>query len=123
MNHTTEIGTLLDTLDGSHTLKNKLFNKEVYYLDSEAEDVNRHAIPDSSSVIGTGVSNDAKNYKYQKIFWVDRLSETSEMILPTVWVYYDRQDSVTKMKFIDASNMPFYMSGSMKAYCLFGPQL
>ena len=123
MNHTTEIGTLLDTLDGSHTLKNKLFDKEVYYLDSEAEDVNRHAIPDSSSVIGTGVSNDAKNYKYQKIFWVDRLSETSEMILPSVWVYYDRQDAVTKMKFIDASNMPFYMSGSMKAYCLFGPQL
>lgn len=116
--NSTAIGELLDAIDGTKTLKNKLFDKDVYYIDTEDPDVNRHNPIQNVMNVST-----AKDTTLGKIFWKNALNTTAEHNRDVTVVYYDNNDAINGYKFINQDGGDLRMSPWNGCYCLFSPSI
>ena len=116
----TQIGSLLDDLDASHTLKNKLFDETRYYIDSTDPDPNHQSLPENSSGVRSAATT-----TWAKFWYICKQQYSDSENISTTIAYYDRDDASdpTKVIIADASYHPYSVTPYFPLYCLFGPQI
>ena len=118
INNIEEFGEILNELDPQRKLADKLFDKDVYYVDVNDPDDSRHY--PISSVMNIHSSTDTT---LGKIFYKNALNTTSEHNRDITVVYYDNNDAVTSYKFINDDGGQLRISPWCPCYCLFCPNI